>query len=186
MDYSKIFKKILVDEKEIQNLCKKLGQQIQEDYKDKEPAIFLGLLKGCHPFMSDLLKNINLKLEVDYMDVSSYFGSTTIQTDVQIIKDMTTSVKGRDVVIVEDIVDSGHTIKKVKELLEFRKAKSVEIVTIVDKPEGRKVDLKPKYVGKVIPNEFIIGYGLDYNEYYRNFNVIGIPKEEIIEETNEK
>lgn len=181
-----ILKEVLVTKEEIQKLCIKLAKDIENDYQKKEPAIFLGLLKGCHPFMTDLIRHINLKLEVDYMDVSSFFGGVKAQHEVQIIKDMTASVKDRDIIIVEDIVDSGRTIKKVKELLEFRGAKSVEIVTLIDKPSGRTVDLAAKYIGTEVPNAFIIGYGLDYNEYYRNLEEIGIPKAEIIEEYNEE
>ena len=177
---NQILKKVLVTKKEINEICLKLGNEIQNDYIDKEPAIFLGLLKGCHPFMSDLLKSIDLKLEIDYMDVSSFFGGTQSSGEVQIIKDMTNNVKDRDIIIVEDIVDSGRTIKKVKNLLLFRGAKSVEIVTLLDKPTGRKVELVPKYIGTIIPDAFIIGYGLDYNEYYRNLEDIGIPQDNII------
>lgn len=174
------FDKVLVSREEIQEHCKRLAKEIEKDYKDKDPAIFLGLLKGCHPFMSDLLKHINLKLEVDYMDVSSFFGNTRSQGDVKILKDMSIPVFERDIVIVEDIVDSGRTIKKVSDLLLSRGAKSVEVVTIVDKPEGRTVEFVPKYIGKTIENAFIIGYGLDYNELYRNLDEIGIPKQELI------
>ena len=175
-----LFKEILISKESIQKHCIRLGLEIEKDYKDKEPAIFLGLLKGCHPFMSDLLKCINLKLVIEYMDVSSFFGKTESQGDVQIIKDMTMSVKGRDIIIVEDIVDSGRTIKKVIDLLYFREAKSVEVVTLVDKPEGRKIDFVPKYIGQTIQKAFIMGYGLDHNEYYRNLKEIGIPKDDLI------
>ncbi|MFV0288881.1 MAG: hypoxanthine phosphoribosyltransferase [Mycoplasmatales bacterium] len=183
---TKVLKEVLVTKTEIQSLCLKLAKEIEQDYQDKEPAIFLGLLKGCHPFMTDLIRHINLTLEVDYMDVSSFFGAVKSQGEVQIIKDMTASVKNRDIIIVEDIVDSGRTIKKVKELLEFRGAKSVEIVTLIDKPSGRTVDLAAKYIGTEVPNAFIIGYGLDYKEYYRNLEEIGIPRDEIIKEHDEK
>lgn len=184
--YNDLLESVLMDEEEIKKKSYELGKQIEDDYRDKEPAIFLGLLKGCHPFMTDLIRNINLKLEVDYMDVSSFFGGTEAKGEVKILKDMTSSVKNRNVVIVEDVVDSGRTIKKVAELLHFREAKSVEVVTLIDKPSGRKVELKPKYIGKTLPGEFIIGYGLDYKEYFRNVPVIGIPKQEIIEDLNEK
>lgn len=178
-----IFKEILVTEEEIAAVCKRMGREITKDYKETEqPVIFLGLLKGCHPFMSDLLKEVDLTLEVDYMDVSSFFGSTKAVSEVQIIKDMTNSVENRDIVIVEDIVDSGRTIKKVKELLIFRGAKSVKVATLIDKPEGRTVELVPEYIGTEVPKAFIIGYGLDYNELYRNAKCIGIPKDELIEE----
>ncbi len=177
---SKYFEKVLISKEQISEHCQRLGLEIENDYKDKDPAIFLGLLKGCHPFMSDLLKHIDLKLEIDYMDVSSFFGELESKGDVKIVKDMSIEVRDRDIVIVEDIVDSGRTIKKVMDLLKFRGAKSVKVVTLVDKPEGRKVDLVPDYIGQEIPKEFIMGYGLDYKELYRNIDEIGIPKEEVI------
>lgn len=186
METNKLFKEILMTQEEIKEHTIRLAKEIENDYKDKEPAIFLGLLKGCHPFMSDLLSHINLLLEVDYMDVSSFFGEMQAQTEVQIVKDMTMSVTNRDVIIVEDVVDSGRTIKKIQELLNHRGAKSVEVVTIVDKPLGRTVELVPKYIGKELGKEFIVGYGLDYKEYFRNFPVVAIPSEEIIKELNAK
>ncbi len=180
---TKYLKEILVSEQEIKEICSTMGKEITNAYQNTEkPVIFLGLLKGCHPFMSDLLKEIDLTLEIDYMDVSSFFGGTKSAGEVQIVKDMSASVEGRDVVIVEDIVDSGRTIKKVSELLEFRGAKSVEVATLIDKPEGRTVDLEAKFVGTTVPKAFIIGYGLDYNEYYRNLKDIGIPHDELIKE----
>ncbi len=181
MNENDILKEVLVTNEQILEICKRMGKELTEEYKDNEtPVIFLGLLKGCHPFMTDLLKEVNLKLEIDYMDVSSFFGGTKANGEVQIVKDMTTSVEGRDIVIVEDIVDSGRTIMKVKELLKFRGAKSVEVATLIDKPAGRTVELEPKFIGTEVPKAFIIGYGLDYKEWYRNLNCIGIPKDEII------
>ncbi len=182
---NRVLKEVLVTKEKIQKDCKRLAKEIEADYKDKEPAIFLGLLKGCHPFMTDLLRYIEIDLQIDYMDVSSYFGGTTNSSEVKIIKDMTLSVKNRDIVIVEDIIDSGNTLKKVIELLKLRGARSVEVVTIVDKPSGRTVELEAKYVGSIVPDAFLIGYGLDYDEMYRNLNCIGIPKDELIKETNE-
>ncbi len=180
---SKYLKEILVSENEIKEICTRMGKELTDAYQETErPVIFLGLLKGCHPFMSDLLKEIDLKLEIDYMDVSSFFGAIESKGEVQIIKDMTASVKERDVVIVEDIVDSGRTIKKVKELIEFRGAKSVKVATLIDKPEGRTVDLDADFTGTTVPKAFIVGYGLDYKEYYRNLKDIGIPKDELIKE----
>ncbi len=183
MSSEKYLKEVLVSQAQIQTICKEMGAVLTKEYADTEqPPIFLGLLKGCHPFMSDLLKHVDLKIEIDYMDVSSFFGQIKAQTEVQIVKDMSASVLDRDVVIVEDIVDSGRTIKKVIELLEFRGARSVEVATLIDKPEGRTVDLDAKYVGTLVPNAFIIGYGLDYKEHYRNLQDIGIPHDEIIKE----
>ncbi len=181
MNEKDILKEVLVTNEQILEICKRMGKELTEDYQNNEtPVVFLGLLKGCHPFMTDLLKEVNLKIEIDYMDVSSFFGGTEASGEVKIIKDMTSNVKNRDVVIVEDIVDSGRTIMKVKELLLFRGAKSVEVATLIDKPAGRTVELEPKYIGTEVPKAFIIGYGLDYQEFYRNLNCIGIPKDEII------
>lgn len=182
---TRVLKEIIITEEEIKNNCKRLAVEIKEDYKDKKPAIFLGLLKGCHPFMTDLLSHIDLDLQVDYMDVSSYFGGSKSTNDVKILKDMTIDVKGRDVVIVEDIIDSGRTLKKIIEILKEREAKSIEVVTMLDKPSGRTVELEAKYVGSIVPDAFLIGYGLDYNEMYRNLRSVGIPKDELVKETNE-
>lgn len=130
--------------------------------------------------MSDLLCQIQLYHEVDYMDVSSYYGGTKSKSEVKILKDVSGEVVDRDIIIVEDIVDSGKTIKKVKELLLFRGANSVKVVTMTDKPSGREVELVPEYVGYEVPSAFLIGYGLDYNELYRNVRAIGIPHDKII------
>ncbi len=173
-------KEILITEEQIDSACLSLAKEITNDYKDIELPIFLGILKGCHPFMTDLLRHIDFYHQVDYMSVSSYFGGTKSTNEVKIVKDMTLEVKDRDIVIVEDIVESGRTIKEVKDLLMFRGAKTVEIVSMIDKPTGREVDLMPKYKGYTLGLNFLIGYGLDYNEMYRNIRVIGIPKDEII------
>ena len=135
--------------------------------------------------MSDLLKFCDLTLEIDYMDVSSYEGGTESTGEIKILSDMKSPVKGKHVIIVEDIVDSGRTIKKVQDLLEFREAKSITIATLIDKPSGRTVELVPEYIGTEVPPAFIIGYGLDYDELYRNLDCIGIPKDELIKESNE-
>lgn len=186
MNENEIFKEVLLTSGEIDLHCDRLAREIERDYVDEDNVIFIGLLKGCHPFMSDLLSRTTLLAEVDYMDVSSYLGGTEAQQEVQIIKDLSTSVKNRKVILVEDVVDSGRTIKKVIDLLKFRGATSVEVVAMIDKPTNRTVDLYPKYIGKELAGEFIVGYGLDYKEYLRNFRQIGIPTEEILEELNEK
>ncbi|MGL5020539.1 MAG: hypoxanthine phosphoribosyltransferase [Mycoplasmatales bacterium] len=187
MKNDKFLKEVLVSCERINEICVKMGKEITKDYsKNKTPPLFIGLLKGCHPFMSDLLKEIDLTLEIDYMDVSSYLGGTKSTGDVQIIRDMTISVQDRDIIIVEDIVDSGRTIKKISDLLNFRGANSIEIATLIDKPSGRTVDLVPKYIGTEIPSAFIIGYGLDYKELYRNLDCIGIPKDELIKGNDEE
>lgn len=175
------FDEILIDDKQIRETCTRLAAEITADYKNIDKPLFLGLLKGCHPFMSDFLCEIDFYHTVDYMDVSSYFGDNKSSGEVKIIKDITTTVTDRDIIIVEDIVESGRTIKKVMDLLLFRGAKSVEVVTMVDKPSGRTVELTPRYIGHEIKDGFLIGYGLDYKEMYRNVRAIGTPKKEIID-----
>ncbi|MFV0246708.1 MAG: hypoxanthine phosphoribosyltransferase [Mycoplasmatales bacterium] len=176
------FEKIIVNEEQINQACTRLASDITKDYQDSDKPIFLGILKGCHPFMTELLNQVDLYHTCDYMDVSSYFGGSKSTGEVKIIMDMHSSVENKDVIIVEDVVESGRTIQKVIDLLKFRGAKSVEVVTMVDKPLGRNADLKPKYIGFEIKDGFLIGYGLDYKEMYRNVKAIGIPKKEIIKE----
>ncbi|MDY0210356.1 MAG: hypoxanthine phosphoribosyltransferase [Acholeplasma sp.] len=170
---------ILVTEAQIHDITIKLGKQITEDYKHVNRPILLGLLKGCVPFMSDLAKHIDLKIEIEYMDVSSYHGTITSSGDVKIRKDMNTSVAGRDILIAEDIVDTGKTLDTIVKLLTHRGANSVEVVTLLDKPAGRIIPFTPKYIGVTIPKAFVVGYGLDYDELYRNLPYVGILKQEI-------
>lgn len=181
----KDIQEILVSEKEITDICNVLGKQVTLDYKDKNP-ILIGLLKGCIPFMSDLAKKIDLKVDLAYMSVSSYQGGINSSGDVKIKMDLDISIKNRHVIIIEDIVDTGNTIVTIVDLLKHRGAKSVEIVTLLDKPEGRIKHYIPKYVGRTIPKAFVVGYGLDYNEYYRNLPYVGILKPEVytIKESN--
>ena len=169
---------ILVTEHEIQEICKNLGAQITKDYKDKNP-ILVGLLKGCVPFMADISRYIDLNIDMAYMSVSSYHGGIASSGDVKIKMDLDITIKCRDVIIVEDIVDTANTIVTIIELFKHRGANSVKMVTLLDKPEGRVRPYQPEYVGKVIPKAFVVGYGLDYNEYYRNLPYVGILKPEI-------
>ena len=169
--------KILVSEDQIINKCKELGKQISKDYDGKLP-ICVGLLKGSVPFLAELIKNITIDIEIDFMDVSSYSG--TEQVDVRIIKDLETPIRDKEVLIVEDIVDTGKTYEKVRELLLAKGAKDVKIITLLDKKERREVDVTPDYAGFVIPDEFVIGFGLDYNEKYRNLPYIGVIKKSAI------
>jgi hypoxanthine phosphoribosyltransferase len=169
---------ILVSEQEIQNICVRLGQQVTKDYRDKHPIV-VGLLKGCVPFMADITRHIDLKFDMAYMSVSSYHGGIASSGDVNIKMDLDISIKGRDVIIVEDIVDTANTIVTIIELFKHRGANSVKMVTLLDKPEGRVRPYQPEYVGKVIPKAFVVGYGLDYNEYYRNLPYVGILKPEV-------
>ncbi|MFB9758768.1 MULTISPECIES: hypoxanthine phosphoribosyltransferase [Bacillaceae] len=166
---------VLISEEEIQQKLKELGAIITEDYKGTLP-LAVGVLKGAMPFMADLLKRVETYLEMDFMAVSSYGNSTTSSGEVKILKDLDTSVEGRDILIVEDIIDSGLTLSYLVDLFKYRKAKSVKIVTLLDKPSGRKVDIEANYVGFQVPNAFVVGYGLDYREQYRNLPYIGVLK----------
>ena len=179
MDLQKDIQSVLVDETQIKAICERLGKQITQDYKDKTSPILLGLLKGCVPFIADLAKHIDLKIEIEYMDVSSYHGGISSSGDVKIRKDMNTSVAGRDILIAEDIVDTGRTLDTIIKLLMHRGAKSVEVVTLLDKPAGRVIPFIPTYIGVTIPKAFVVGYGLDYEEFYRNLPYVGILKPEI-------
>ncbi len=171
-------KEILISAKQIEEKALELGKVLEQDYASKSP-ILLGLLKGSIPFIGDLMKNIDTPVQVEFMDVSSYHGGTTSSGQVKILKDLDISVEGRHIIIVEDIVDTGFTLTRVIELLKHRKAASVEVVTMLDKPEGRVVEMEPKYIGFTIPNAFVVGYGLDFNEYYRNLPYVGVLKEEV-------
>lgn len=170
--------KVLVSEEEIRQICKDLGSRITNDYKGKSPLL-IGLLKGCMPFMAELMKNLDLYLEVELMGVQSYHGGTASTGDVKITRDLDIPVKGRDIIIAEDIVDTAKTISIISKLLKYRGANSVEVVTLLDKPEGRVVEFTPKYIGRVIPKEFVVGFGLDYAEKYRNLPYVGVLKEEV-------
>ncbi len=172
--------KVLITEEELQDKIKELASQLEQEYKDKFP-LAVGVLKGAMPFMSDLLKRIDAHLEMDFMDVSSYGNSTVSSGEVKIIKDLDASVEGRDILIIEDIIDSGLTLSYLAELFRYRKAKSISIVTLLDKPTGRKADITPDYTGFIVPDEFVVGYGLDYAERYRNLPYIGILKPAIYE-----
>lgn len=174
----KDIKKVLVSQTEIQQICIRLGKQITKDYEGKKPLL-VGLLKGCMPFMTELMKNIDLYLEVELMGVQSYHGGTQSTGDVKITRDLDIPVKGRDILIAEDIVDTAKTISVITKLLLYRGANSVEVVTMLDKPEGRVVSFTPKYIGTTIPKEFVVGFGLDFDECYRNLPYVGVLKEEV-------
>ncbi|WIV19297.1 MULTISPECIES: hypoxanthine phosphoribosyltransferase [Paenibacillus] len=169
---------ILISEEEIQGKIKELGEVLSKEFADRNPLVIC-VLKGAFIFMADLVKNITVPLEMDFMAVSSYGASTKSSGVVKIIKDLDQSVEGRDVLIVEDIIDSGLTLSHLIELLRNRGAKSTTVVTLFDKPSGRSVDLEADYTGFVLPDAFVVGYGLDYAEHYRNLPYIGILKPEI-------
>ncbi|MGX9132876.1 hypoxanthine phosphoribosyltransferase [Rummeliibacillus sp. JY-2-4R] len=167
--------KVLISEEDLQNKIKELGESLTAEYQDKFPLL-IGVLKGAMPFMADLMKRIDSYVEIDFMDVTSYGNATVSSGEVKIVKDLNTSVEGRDIIIIEDIIDSGLTLSYLVDLFKYRKAKSIKIVTLLDKPSGRKVDLQADYVGFEVPDAFVVGYGLDYAEKYRNLPYIGVLK----------
>lgn len=171
---------IILSNDEIKEICEKLGKQITKDYEGKTP-ILVGLLKGCVPFMAELIKHIHCDMEIDFMDVTSYFGTKSTGV-VTLLKDMDCDVEGRHIILVEDIVDSGLTIKEVMNLLQSRNAASIEIATLLDKPQGRTVECPtPKYICKTIEPKFVVGFGLDYNQLYRNLDYVGVLKKSVYE-----
>ena len=174
----KDIKKILVSEEEIFEKSKELGQIIAKEYADKKPLL-VGILKGSIPFMAELIKHIDAHIETDYMVVSSYHGGTESSGTDKIVKDLDNSVGGRHIIFVEDIIDTGRTLKELKELFALRQAASIKIATLLDKPEGRVVEIEPDYTCFTIPNEFVVGFGLDYDENYRNLPYVGVLKEEV-------
>ena len=171
-------KKILISHDEIVAAARELGQKLTKDYQGKNP-ILVGILKGSVPFMAELIKHIDTHIELDFMLVSSYHGGTSSSGVINIIKDIDQDIKGRDILFVEDIIDTGKTLKSLKELFEGRQPASVKIATLLDKPEGRLVEIEADYTCFTIPNEFVVGYGLDYDENYRNLPYIGVLKEEV-------
>lgn len=171
-------KKILVSEEEIVAKCKVLGAQISRDYRTTgDIPLLVAILKGSVPFLAELVKHIDLDVEFDFMDVSSYEGTESIG-DVRIIKDLDRSIKGTRILLVEDIVDTGRTIKEVTRLLLNKGATEVKIVSLLDKPSRRVIEISADYVGFEIPNEFVVGFGLDFNEKYRNLPYVGVLKDE--------
>ncbi len=172
--------KILVSEQELSDINERLGAQITKDFKGKN-LLVLGILKGCVFFMTDLVRHIDLPLSIDFMSVSSYGSGTESTGRVKITKDIDIDLDGYDVLIVEDILDSGRTLKYVSEILKTRGANSISIVTLLDKPERRVAQISPDYVGCDVPDEFVVGYGLDYDQKYRNLPYIGALKRSVYE-----
>lgn len=169
---------ILLSEEELKNIVNRLGEEISRDYKGKN-LILISVLKGSVIFMADLMRAIKIPCKIDFMAVSSYGAGTKTSGEVKIIKDLTESVEGEDVVIVEDILDSGVTLSYLKKLLLARNPASIRICTLLDKPERRKADIIADYAGTEIPDAFAVGYGLDYAEKYRNLPFIGVLKPEV-------
>jgi len=174
----KDIKKILVSEEEIVKRAEELGAEITKDYTEMgSKPLIVALLRGSVPFLAELIKHIDMDIQYDFMDVSSYEGTESIG-DIRIIKDLDTSIKGLDILLVEDIVDTGRTIKTVCNTLLHKGAKSVKIVTLLDKPSRRTVDVSADYIGFEVANEFVVGYGMDFDQRYRCLPYIGVLKDE--------
>lgn len=169
--------KVLVSEEEIKEICKRLGEEISRDYAGKK-LFLVSVLKGAVVFMADLMRNITCDCEIDFMAVSSYSGAKTTGV-VKFKKDLDINPEGCDILLVEDILDSGITLSYLKSVLMQRNAKSIKVCTFLDKPANRKADITAEYVGKVVPDEFVVGYGLDYNEKYRNLPFVGVLSPEV-------
>ncbi len=167
---------VLISKEEIDEICKRLGKQITEDYQGKD-IVLICVLRGAIVFLSDLMREIDVPCEIDFMSVSSYNG-TKSSGDVKIVKDLEDSIEGKHVLVVEDIIDSGLTLSHLLALLESRNPASLKLCTCFDKPDRRKTEVKVDYIGKQIPDKFIVGYGLDYNGHYRNLPGIYILEEE--------
>ncbi len=178
MQMDETIKHVLISEEEIKEKITELGATLSEEYKDKNPLV-VGILKGALPFMADLLKAMPIYLEYDMMDVSSYGTAMTSSGEVKIVKDLDSSIEGRHVLVVEDIIDTGRTLKYLQDMLIRRNAASVKIVTLLDKPSGRLIDLNVDWKCFDVPDEFVVGYGLDYRENYRNLPYVGVLKEEV-------
>ena len=172
--------RILVSEQEIDAAVTEIADSINHDLNG-EPLLVVIILKGSTPFAMDLIRKLTMPVEIDFMQVSSYGKSTSSNGFINVKKDLEQDVTGKNILIVEDIIDSGNTLHKIKTLFQSRNAKSVRICTMLDKPSRRVVDVKVDYVGKEIPDEFVIGYGLDYSEQYRNLPYIGILKRSVYE-----
>ena len=175
---NKDIKEVLVDEETLKGIVKRLGREITRDYEGKN-LFLVTVLKGAVVFLTDLMRNIDCECRIDFMVVSSYGSSTKSSGDVKIVMDINQSLEDKDVLIVEDILDSGYTLNFVRNLLLSRNPRSLEICTLLDKPERRAVDIKAKYIGMQVPDAFVVGYGLDYDDKYRNLPNIGVLKPEV-------
>ncbi|KGI38768.1 hypoxanthine phosphoribosyltransferase [Clostridium tetani] len=171
-------KEVLYNEEELRKKIKEMGKKITEDYKGKD-LILIGVLKGSVIFMADLMKEINIPCNMDFMAVSSYGNSSETSGVVRILKDLDFEIENRDVLIVEDIVDSGVTLRYLVDYLEGRKPASIEIVCLLNKEERRQSNIDVKYIGFDVPDYFLVGYGLDFAERYRNLPYVAILKEEV-------
>ena len=164
---------VMISEYEVQSRISTLGAQISEAYQSSDNLVVVGLLRGSFIFMADLVRKIDVPLETDFMTASSYGDSMESNRDVRILKDLDGDVKGKDVLLVEDIIDTGNTLSKVMEILSLREPNSIKIVTLLDKPSRREIHVKVDWIGFEIPDEFVVGVGIDYAQKYRNLCYIG-------------
>ncbi|HDR0641873.1 TPA: hypoxanthine phosphoribosyltransferase [Pasteurella multocida] len=166
---------ILISEQDVRVRIQTLGREITQYYQQKavEKVIVVGLLRGSFMFMADLVRELNLAVEIEFMTTSSYGSGMTTNHDVKISKDLDGDIKGEHVLIIEDIIDTGYTLQKVREILKLREPASLRICTLLDKPSRREVEVPVEWVGFSIPDEFVVGYGIDYAQRYRNLGYIG-------------
>lgn len=172
---------VLINEEEIAAIVSRLGKQITEDYRGKN-LVLVSVLKGSVVFMADLMRAIDLPLSIDFMIVSSYGDGTESSGHVKIIKDLDLNLSGQDLLIVEDILDTGRTLYNLRQILEMRSPSSIQICTFLDKPSRRKADIRADYVGAEVPDEFVVGYGLDFSQRYRNLPYVGVLKPSVYED----
>lgn len=167
--------KVLYSREEIVGAAKRIGKELTHDYEGRQPLV-ISVLKGAIFFTVDVLKEFDCYTDIDFVDVSSYHGGTESSGKVDLVREINTDIKGRDIILIEDIIDTGRTLEYMVNLLKQGGANDIKVCTLLDKPEGRVVDIKANYVGFNVPNEFVVGYGLDYNELYRNLPYVGILK----------
>lgn len=172
---------VMISQQDIACQIAMIGKLITEKYRhSNRPLILVGLLRGSFVFMADLCRAIELYHEIDFMVVSSYGNQTSTSQDVKILKDLDSDLSGKDVIIVEDIIDSGNTLSRVREMLQLREPHSLSICTLLDKPERREVEVNVDFVCFTIPDEFVVGYGLDYQQLYRHLPYVGVVQQNII------
>ncbi|MDK6375821.1 hypoxanthine phosphoribosyltransferase [Aerococcus urinae] len=173
-----LMEEILIPQAELLKRIEELAKDIAEEYQDKNPLLVC-VLKGGMPFMADLMKQMDILLEIDFMDVSSYGDAFESSGEVKIIKDLSVPAKGRHILFVEDIVDTGRTLSYLYKVLKSRQAASIKTVSLLDKPSRRKKDFQADWIGFEIPDKFVVGYGLDYKGQLRNYPIIAVLKEEV-------
>lgn len=180
-----IIEKVLIDEESLSLKIRQMAKNLNEYYADKDELILICILKGSVMFMSELAKHLDIETKMEFMSVSSYEDNTYSSGNVKILMDLDIDIKDKEVLIVEDIIDTGFTLKKIKETLLRREPRDLKIITLLDKPERREVEIKPDFTGFKIPNEFVVGFGLDYNQLYRNLPYIGIVRRSLYEDIEE-